>query len=83
MGYLAVTSRDTCVTIVPVCVVMLEGHGMAGMAGTYVVVSGHRYRMFGCIWWSRDVFAATDGGARAGHEVVSQSCIGRSSERMY
>ena len=33
--------------------------------------------------WSRDVFAATDGGARAGHEVVSQSCLGRSSERMY
>ena len=33
------------VTIVPFCVAMLEGHGMAGM---YVVVSGHRCRMFGC-----------------------------------
>ena len=33
-----------CVMIVPFCVAMLEGHGMAG---TYVVVSGHRCRMFG------------------------------------
>ena len=32
---------------------------------------------------SRDLFAATDGGARPGHEVVSQSCLGRSSEWMY
>ena len=31
-------------TIIPFCVFMLEDHGMAG---TYVVVSGHRCQMFG------------------------------------
>ena len=36
---------DVCVTIVPFCVAMLEGHGVAG---TYVIVSGHRCWMFGC-----------------------------------
>ena len=32
-----------CVRLCPFCVVGLEGHGMAG---TGIVVSGHRYRMF-------------------------------------
>ena len=41
-----ITFVHACVTIVPFFVVMLEGHGMAG---TYVVVSGYRYRMFGCL----------------------------------
>ena len=66
------------VTIVPFCVVMLEGHGMAG---TYVVVSGHRCRMFGYL--GDRVMYLTDGGPGPGHVVVSQSCLGHSSERMY
>ena len=51
------------------------------MAGTYVVVSGHRCRMFGRLG-DRVMYLAPSTVA-PGHEVVSQSCLGRSSERMY
>ena len=45
-------------------------------------MSVHRCRMLGLSGQSRDVFAALDSGAGAGHEGNLQSCLGRSRERM-
>ena len=49
----------------------LEGHGMAG---TYVVVSGHRCRMFGRLG-DRVMYLATStvGGPRGSELVLSRS----------
>ena len=52
----------------PFCVVGLEGHGMAG---TCIVMSGHRCGMFSCLGDRGDVFGAIDGGAGAGHVKVN------------
>ena len=58
----------------------LEGHSVAG---TGIVVSGHRCRMFSCLGDCVMHLVPSTVAPGAGHEVMSQSCLGRSSEQMY
>ena len=51
--------------------------------GNGVVMSVHCCRMLRSSGRSRDVFAALDGGAWAGHEGSLHSNLGRSHERTY
>ena len=57
----------------------LEGHVMAG---TCIVVSGHRCWMFSRLGDRVMYLAPSTVAPGRGHEVMSQSCLGRSSERM-